>query len=159
MLFVGSSSAWLGTADVPVLCFLPQVARCGQGGGLQQHLRPGAGPPAAGLQRGGLRGDGSVAHPRAPGPVARLEALRQRRGRALLWPAGHPERVHLQVHGALPLRAVERHRRDHHAVPTRRPDVPDERAPRAAPKRRIYFSKKKNVHFMFRITNDEHEID
>lgn len=118
---------------------LPQIARCGQGGGLQQFLRPRTGPPAAGLQRGGLRGDGSLAHPRAPGSVAWLAALCQRRGRALLRSAGHPQRVHLQVHGALSLRAVERHRRDHNAVPTRRPDVSDEHAPKAAPKRRIFF--------------------
>lgn len=116
-LFVSTNFAWLGTIDVFSFA-LPQIARCGQGGDLQHFLRPRTGPPVAGLQRGGLRGDGPLAHPQAPCSVARLEALRQRRGRALLRPAGHPQRVHLQVYGALSLRAVERHRRDHNAIPT-----------------------------------------
>lgn len=123
-----------------LLCFssaLPQIARCEQSGDLQHFLWPRAGPPAAGLQRGGLRGDGPLAHQRAPRSVARLAALSQRRGPALLRPAGHPQRVRLPLHGALSLRAVERHRRDHNAVPARRPDVSDEQAPGAASKCKI----------------------
>lgn len=131
------------------MCFSsawPQIARREQGGDLQHLLWPGAGPPAEGLQPGGFRGDGPLAHPRVPRSVARLAALCQWRRLALLRPAGHPQRVHLPVHGALSLRAVERHRRDHHAVPARRPDVYDEHTPKAAPKGRICLC---NVMFIY----------